>query len=197
MPWFAIPRALFSRPAPSQLQEMFPGRDGTNRLRPVWELFTFRKMDTTSLSPQVAEFAVDLRKSFPRSPRARLGPYVVAARALDKCRATLLGWNGEYNFDCLLDNFFFGFAELKAVAFKAEVAAGATDDDMIRWIGKNAASHTPAEIVAWNNKMRETKVSDLPVEAQVFLEDYIPKFVPAGRVVYRWFDVYDLEEGRP
>jgi hypothetical protein len=27
-------------------------------------------------------------------------------------------------------------------------------------------------------------------------EDYIPKFLPRHRVVYHWFDVYDLEEQR-
>jgi len=31
---------------------------------------------------------------------------------------------------------------------------------------------------------------------QVFMEDYIAEFVPKGRVVYHWFDVYDLEEKR-
>ena len=34
------------------------------------------------------------------------------------------------------------------------------------------------------------------LDLQQVLEDYIPKFVPKGRVVRVWFDVYDLEEGR-
>jgi hypothetical protein len=44
--------------------------------------------------------------------------------------------------------------------------------------------------------MRDLRLSDLPEEAQEFLEDYIPRCLPKGRVVYRWFDVYDLEEKR-
>ena len=36
----------------------------------------------------------------------------------------------------------------------------------------------------------------MPIELQLFLEGYIPQYVPRGRVVYYWFDVYDLEEGR-
>jgi len=28
------------------------------------------------------------------------------------------------------------------------------------------------------------------------MEDYIAKFVPRNRVVYHWFDAYDLEEER-
>ena len=37
--------------------------------------------------------------------------------------------------------------------------------------------------------MRETCLGDMPEEIQVFLEDYIPRCLPKGRVVYRWFDM--------
>ena len=33
--------------------------------------------------------AKDLTRTFPRSPRETLGGYVIAGRALDKCRAVL------------------------------------------------------------------------------------------------------------
>jgi len=36
----------------------------------------------------------------------------------------------------------------------------------------------------------------MPLPLQVFLEGYIPKFIPAGKIVRVGFDVYDLEEGR-
>lgn len=153
-------------------------------------------MNTSSLSPRVQELALDLRKAFPRSPRAKLGPYVVAARTLDKCRATLLGWNGEYHFDCLLDNYFLGFAEIDADAFKSAVAGGASDDDVVAWINQHAKARDMEEIIAWNNRMREMRLSDLPPKAQAYMEEYVPKYVPAGRIPYRWFDVYDLEEKR-
>ena len=28
------------------------------------------------------------------------------------------------------------------------------------------------------------------------MEEYIREFIPAGRIVYHWFDAYDIEEGR-
>jgi len=149
-----------------------------------------------SVSPRVADLALDLRKGFPRSPRAKLGDYVIAARTLDKCRAILLGQEGEYNFGGLLDRCFLEFVGITADDFKAQVATGASDADMIRWINEHARSRPPEEIVAWNNKMRELRLSDLPPRAQMFMEGYIPTHVPAGRVPYVWFDVYDLEEGR-
>ncbi len=40
------------------------------------------------------------------------------------------------------------------------------------------------------------RLSDLPPKIQEYMEDYIPKFLPRHRVVYHWFDVYDLEEQR-
>jgi hypothetical protein len=63
-------------------------------------------MDTNKLK----NLAKDLSNDFPRSPRETLGGYVLAGRILDKCRATLAGTNGEYHFNCPLDNFFFNFA---------------------------------------------------------------------------------------
>ena len=47
---------------------------------------------------KVKLLAKDLRKGYPRSPREKLGGYVIAARCADKCRAFLLGMNGEYNY---------------------------------------------------------------------------------------------------
>ena len=61
----------------------------------------------------------------PRSPRTVLGGYVVAARTLDKCRAVLASTNGEYHFDCPLDNFFLGFVGITADDFKNNLRASA------------------------------------------------------------------------
>jgi len=96
--------------------------------------------------------ARDLRTEFPRSPRETLGGYVLAARAVDKCRASLCGINGEYNFNCPLDVMFFRFAGLTSEAFKALVATGATDHEVEAWISANATRHSAADIMAWNSK---------------------------------------------
>jgi len=39
-------------------------------------------------------------------------------------------------------------------------------------------------------------LSDLSPKLQEHMEDYIVSFVASHRVVYHWFDVYDLEEKR-
>ena len=48
----------------------------------------------------------DLTKQPPRSPRVRLGGYVILPRMLDKGRATLAGKHGEYHYACPLDQGF-------------------------------------------------------------------------------------------
>ena len=44
--------------------------------------------------------------------------------------------------------------------------------------------------------MRDMSLSELPLEAQIFLEECVERFIPRHRSIYRWFDVYDLEENR-
>ncbi|MBG85476.1 MAG: DUF5069 domain-containing protein [Verrucomicrobiales bacterium] len=140
--------------------------------------------------------ALDLSKVFPRSPRERLGGYVVAGRMLDKCRAVIAGTNGDYHFDCPLDNMFLGFVEITAEDFRAFVETGASDDEVGEWIQKNAKERPQREIIQWNNDMRDKRISTMPIELQEFLEGYIPENIPAGKIVRVWFDVYDIEEGR-
>ena len=140
--------------------------------------------------------AKDLTKDYPRSPRETLAGYVIAGRMLDKCRAVLAGTAGEYHFNCPLDNQFLGFTGIAADEFKAFVATGATDAAVADWITEHSKVQAEADRVVWNNKLRSTRPCDMPPEVQVFLEGYIPKFVPKKRPVYVWFDVYDLEEGR-
>jgi hypothetical protein len=140
--------------------------------------------------------ARDLTNEYPRSPRELLAGYVLAARVLDKCRAAIAGTLGEYHFDCPLDNYFFQFAGLDAETFRAFVATGADDNAVAAWIEERAAPRPRIEVIRWNDQMREKCLGDMPENIQEFLEGYIQEFLPEGRVVYRWLDVYDIEEQR-
>jgi len=86
---------------------------------------------------KVKLLAFDLRdgREFPRSPRETLAGYVLAARAVDKCRAVLVGWQGEYHSNCPLDQIWLKFAEIDYAEFRVFVASGATDDEIATWIG--------------------------------------------------------------
>src|SRR6059036_1950379 len=93
----------------------------------------------------------DLTKRPPRSPRVRLGGYVILPRCLDKCRATIAGTEGEYHYACPLDQRFLQFAGINPDALKKQVASGKSDWDVLQWINANA-KHKPSEavIAAWS-----------------------------------------------
>ncbi len=146
---------------------------------------------------KVKNLAKDLRKVYPRSPREKLGGYVIAARCVDKCRAFLLGMNGEYNYwPCSLASQWFSFTGITHERLKEVVATGATDEEIANWITGASKIKNTDDILKWNNTMRDMRLSDMSLQAQQYLEEYIPKFVPKDRPVYVWFDVYDLEEKR-
>lgn len=153
-------------------------------------------MTTATVSEKLKSLAKDLNKDFPRSPRETLGGYVLAARSLDKCRATLNGTAGEYHFNCPLDRIFFDFSGIDAEAFKNFAATGASDDEVGKWIQQHAKQKEKLDVVKWNNQQRYATIKELPDQLQLFFEDYIAEVVPKGKVVYHWFDVYDIEEKR-
>ena len=153
-------------------------------------------MATVTVSEKLKTLAKDLNKDYPRSPRETLGGFIIAARTLDKCRAHLNGTVGEYHFNCPLDQMFLGFAGIKAEDFEAFVATGASDEDVDQWIREHAQRQDKLEIVKWNNQHRYSTIRDLSDQIQLYMEDYIAQNIPKGKVIYHWFDVYDIEEKR-
>ncbi len=147
------------------------------------------------MSKNLNSLAKDLRKEYPRSPHETLAGYVIAARMLDKCRALVNSTNGEYHFDCPLDGFFLNFAGISSLAFKQLVESGDNDKNVAAWITEQS-HHSEDTIKLWNLKMRQTRITELPIQLQLFLEGYIRESIPENRRVYTWFDVYDIEEGR-
>ena len=93
----------------------------------------------------------DLTQRPPRSARVRLGGFVILPRILDKCRATLAGKNGEYNYACPLDQRFFAFTGIDPKALKAEVAKGLGDGALLAWIQSSAPlQRADHEIDTWS-----------------------------------------------
>jgi hypothetical protein len=152
----------------------------------------------TTSTHTLRDLAKNLSRDYPRSPRETLGGYVIAARTLDKCRATLAGTPGEYHFDCPLDNFFFAFAEISAADFKNFVATGASDEEVAKWIERKAKRRPRIEIIKWNNEWRYKRLTEMADVTQEFMERYIPQFVPAPirHHIDYLFDIYDAEERR-
>jgi hypothetical protein len=152
----------------------------------------------STLNANVKKLAPNLKKGFPHSPHAMLGGYILAKRAVDKCRAGLAGTLGEYHDDCPLDNIFLGFAGIKFADLRKFVATGADDAAVGKWIEKNAKKRPRLKIIKWNNDLRYKRISEMPDHMQEFMEDYIPKNVPPEVIhhIRYFFDIFDAEEKR-
>ena len=137
--------------------------------------------------------SIDLTQRPPRSPRVRLGSFVLLPRILDKCRATLAGKNGDYKFNCPLDRQFFDFTQVDAEAFKAEVKTGKTDGEMLAWVQKNAGRKVaPFEAVAWSTHQEQRAPSD--AETREYFTDLHKQAGSNREDIATWFDLLDLDD---
>jgi hypothetical protein len=111
---------------------------------------------------------------------------------LDKCRATLAGQNGEYHFNCPIDQYFLSFTGIDPEALKAEVAKGLGDGEVLDWIQANT-KRIPSEIAQWSSFMESAPPSTN--DARAFISETI---AAAGggsrRDIGTWFDFLDLDD---
>ena len=136
----------------------------------------------------------DLTKEAPRSPKERVGGYVILARTYDKCRALLWGNIGDYHFDCPLDNMLFGWKGVSGDAFKAEVERGASDEEMAKWLDNNGEKKSPEEVRAWREQMMAANPYENPEKRDWFVEQVsVYNLDPKTTTLFDWLDVDDRE----
>lgn len=137
--------------------------------------------------------APDLTKRPPRSARVRLGGYAVLPRMLDKGRATIDGKNGEYHYNCPLDQRFTEFAGVDAEALKKELAAGKGDGEILEWIENNAKNkRTDAEIRWWSELQNHRVPTDL--ESRGYFNELHKTTAPKREDIATWFDLLDVDD---
>jgi len=135
----------------------------------------------------------DLTKYPPRSPRVRLGGYVILPRMLDKCRAELAGKKGEYKYACPLDDRFLEFAGINPVALKKQVAKGKGDGELLKWISANAKKkHTDEQIAVWS-AFQEQRVPT-GVDSRGYFNKLHSDAAPHREDIATWFDLLDVDD---
>lgn len=137
----------------------------------------------------------DLTQRPPRSPRVRLGGYVLLPRILDKARASLAGKLGEYHYGGKgMDRHFFNFVGLDHEGLTKEVTKGSGDGGILAWVQANAKHpRQPWEIAAWSDyHLRRTPDSD--TETLVDFAEEVKKFNPNREDINTWFDLLDLDD---
>ena len=138
--------------------------------------------------------APDLAQRPPRSPRVRLGGFVLLGRILDKGRAELAGTLGEYKFNNPIDRHWFNFTGITPDALKAELAAGKGDWEIIAWVAEHAPhKRTPWEIQQWSAYHSE-RGPDGDVETLEFFAKRVGDISAVREDVRTWFDYLDLDD---
>ena len=133
----------------------------------------------------------DLTQRPPRSPRVKLGGYVILPRILDVGRAHLAGKAGEYTFGCPLDQQFLSFTGLRADDLLAELKAGKSDVEVLRWV-RERSGRTEPEILAWSAYQVQRAPSD--AEGREFYNESAKKLAPERDDLVTWFDLLDVDD---
>jgi hypothetical protein len=135
----------------------------------------------------------DLTRTFPRSPKEKMGGVAHLARMADKARAKSAGTLGEYIYPCPLDKLLLEFLGVDDGAF-FDAARSNDDEAVLRWIVQNAKPKSPEEIEAWNRGFLSRRPEREDSQKR-FLE-IRSRVAPERTDVTAWTDLLDLEEGR-
>ena len=138
--------------------------------------------------------APDLTKRPPRSARTRLGGYAVLPRMLDKGRADIAGINGEFNYNCPLDQRFINFVGIDPDALRAQLAAGKGDGEILEWVNANAKhKREPWEIEQWSEWMQR-RGPDSDAETLPYFAEMVGKLTTTREDIKTWADLLDLDD---
>lgn len=138
--------------------------------------------------------APDLTKRPPRSPRCRLGGYAILPRMLDKGRAEIASTNGEFHYNCPLDQHIINFLGFDPEALHEQLAAGKGDGEILEWINSNAKhKRSPWEIEQWSD-FQQKRGPDSDAETLSFFGELLSKFSKTREDIKTWADLLDLDD---
>lgn len=123
------------------------------------------------MSTTTAIQAKDLTKQAATSPRHRTGGYALLARLNDKARADVAGTIGEYHTDCPLDRMLLDWKGVDYAPVRAALEAGASDDDIAKYLDTHGTPKTPEEIRAWADGMEKVTMHGHPEKGAWFDEE--------------------------
>jgi hypothetical protein len=134
----------------------------------------------------------DLTQRPPRSMRIRLGGYALLPRMLDKGRADIAGKNGEYHYNCPLDQRILEFLGIEAEALRAQLATGKGDGEILEWIFEHQKNkHTPVEIAGWS----DAAVKRVPEgESISYFDEMRQAAAPHRADIETWADLLDVDD---
>lgn len=140
---------------------------------------------------------MDLTKTAPRSAKDKLAGLVSFKRAIDKAKAYNEGHLGEYDYDCPHDKPLFEFLGTNGDEFARKVKELDTDEAISAWVQSAFLSKkSPAEIEAFDDERMRWHPDPGSHSAEYFA-NLREKVAPGRPEIATWFDLLDLDEGRP
>jgi hypothetical protein len=133
----------------------------------------------------------DLTQRPPRSPRVKLGGYVILPRLLDKGRAHLAGKAGEYHFACPLDQRFLAFTGLSAEEVQNQLKQGKSDSEVLAWIREHTKQND-WDIFNWSEYQIRRGPTDN--ESREFFNETIQKLAPDRDDIGTWLELLELDD---
>jgi hypothetical protein len=136
---------------------------------------------------------MDLTTGYPRSVSDKLFGLVQIGRAIDKGKATAVGKNGEYNFDCPMDNGVFEFLAIDGDKLLDVIKNAKSDADIESYVKGFIDKKSPQEIEAFNKEWLTYKPEGDSLNYFLQLRSQI---APDRTDVVTWPDLLDLDEKR-
>jgi Domain of unknown function (DUF5069) len=136
---------------------------------------------------------VDLTKEYPRSARDKWQGVVMLGRAVDKGKATAAGTNGEYNFDCPMDQAVFSFLNIDGKQLLEVIKKSNGDAGIEDYTRAFVAAKSTDEIEQFNQQFLERRPDG---DSIGFFEDLRKSVAPDRTDIVTWVDVLDLDEKR-
>jgi Domain of unknown function (DUF5069) len=133
----------------------------------------------------------------PRSAKDKLAGLVSLKRVIDKAKAYNEGQLGEYDYDCPHDKPLFEFLGTSGEEFARKVKELGTDDAIAAWVQSAFLSKkSREEIEKFNADRMHWHPAPGTPSAQYF-EGLRSQVAPDRKDIVTWFDLLDLDEGRP
>ena len=136
---------------------------------------------------------MDLAKTCPRSPRAKMAGLVHLGRMIDKARAYRKNKMGDYIYPCSFDKVILNFMSIDSETFANKVV-DCEDDEIDAWSQEILKSKKTEELDFINNQILERR-PDSEDKLKSFYET-LNKIDSSREDINTWVELMDLEEGR-
>jgi hypothetical protein len=140
---------------------------------------------------------MNLTTEKPRSAKDKLAGLVSLKRVIDKAKAHNEGQLGEYDYDCPHDKPLFEFLGTNGDEFARKVEELVTDEAIANWVQTQFLSKKSREEIEKFNDARMHWHSEPGTPSAQYFENLREQVAPGRKDIVTWFDLLDLDEGRP